>query len=191
MSAKIPANFIAQIYRYPDESPRRRVIRGPGPIVMTSVLFMLAFLNYYGVPRGSDVFALFILGAGSIFLMVALTIIVVERSESRKKDIPKPIVEGVLSAIFDQGGISIEMLVGSKPYMSIIFIDEIKSVSGYVQGGWLWVRDRGVVIETNDNKQFRFVMSMNKIELERFLNEFLLSLSEINYPVRNIRKFQV
>jgi len=189
MGAEIPANLIVRIYRYPDEPTRKRVIRGPSPNVKIGVYLMVAL--YYGVSRVSEVFAYFMLGVGSIFLLVVLAIILIERSESRKKHILEPVVNGVLSAIFDQGGISIEMWVGSKRSISTITIGEVKSVSGYVQGGWLWVRDRGVVIETYDKRQLRFVMSMNKVELVRFLNDFLISLNKVNYPVGNMRNFQV
>ncbi|MHC8302376.1 hypothetical protein [Pseudomonas sp. ZS1P83] len=209
MSVIIPLSYIEKTYRYPKLSSEVlsemvsemvseitcslwwRLMVATTYVVFGFVVFVVAIVRFFLVPRYSEVFAYSMLGLGALLLVMTVVIVVVEWSESKSKPIDSDLIERVLNVCFSSAGVSVEISVGSERFIHVLSLAGIKSVSGYVQDGWLWVRDRGVVIETNDGKQFRFVLSLSKAELTRFLNDFTLSLSEINFPVRSLRKFQV
>lgn len=205
MSVIIPLSYIEKTYRYPRVSSEVlsevvseitcslwwRLMVATTYVMFGFVVFVVAIVRFFLVPRYSEVFAHSMLGLGALLLAMTVIIVVVEWSESKGKSIDSNLIERVLKVCFSSAGVSVEMSLGSERFIHVLSIAGIRSVSGYVQDGWLWVRDRGVVIETNDGKQFRFVSSLSKSELNRFLNNFTLSLSEINFPVRSLGKFQV
>ena len=201
MSVIIPLSYIEKTYRYPRVlsevlseitcSLWWRLMVATSYLMFGFTVFVVAVVRFFLVPRYYEVFACFMLGLGALLLVVTVIIVVVEWSEGKGKSIDSNLIERVLNVCFSSAGVSVEMSVGSERFVHVLSIAGIRSVSGYVQDGWLWVRDRGVVIETNDGKQFRFVLSLSKAELNRFLNDFTLSLSELNFPVRSLRKFQV
>lgn len=155
------------------------------------IVFVAAIVRFFWVPMNSEAFAYSIFGMGAFLLIITVVIVIVEWSESKDKSIDSNLAERVLNVCFSSAGVSVEMSVGSERFIHVLSIAGIRSVSGYVQDGWFLVRDRGVVIETNDGKQLRFVFSLKKVALNNFLNDFTLSLSEMNFPVRNLREFQV
>lgn len=205
VNVMIPLSYIERTYRYPKVSSEAlseivaeitcslwwRLMVATTYVMFGFLVFVVAIVRFFLAPRYSEVFAYSMLGLGALLLVLTVVIVVVEWSESKGKSIDSNLIERVLNVCFSSAGVSVEMSVGSERFIHVISIAGIRSVSGYVQDGWLWVRDRGVVVETNDGKLFRFVLSLSKAELNRFLNDFTLSLSEIDFPVRSLRKFQV
>jgi hypothetical protein len=78
-------------------------------------------------------------------------------TESNGESVDSIPAEKVLNDCFHSMGVSFKISVGSERFIDELSIADIRSVSGYVQDEWIWGRERGVVIETNDGKQFRFV----------------------------------
>ncbi len=201
MSVIIPFGYIEKAYRYPQASSEAvykimssfwwRLMVATTYLMFWFIVFVAAIVRFFWVPMNSEAFAYSIFGMGAFLLIITVVIVIVEWSESKDKSIDSNLAERVLNVCFSSAGVSVEMSVGSERFIHVLSIAGIRSVSGYVQDGWFLVRDRGVVIETNDGKQLRFVFSLKKVALNNFLNDFTLSLSEMNFPVRNLRGFQV
>lgn len=191
MGVIIPLESIKRFYRFPDETPRIRRFYSPGARFMIAYLLLMAYANYYGVPRVSHLVVYLILSIGAVLLLVAVTIVVVERAERKKERSAKAVIEKISSVDFNREDISIEVSSGLERNTHTFPVTDIKSVSGYVQDGWFCVRDRGVVIETNDNKQFRIVLDLNRPRFNLFIERFNLSLGELDYPAKKTRVFQV
>ncbi|WP_223520149.1 hypothetical protein [Pseudomonas sp. GL-B-19] len=201
VSVIIPFGYIEKAYRYPQASSEAvykimssfwwRLMVATTYLMFWFIVFVAAIVRFFWVPMNSEAFAYSIFGMGAFLLIITVVIVIVEWSESKDKSIDSNLAERVLNVCFSSAGVSVEMSVGSERFIHVLSIAGIRSVSGYVQDGWFLVRDRGVVIETNDGKQLRFVFSLKKVALNNFLNDFTLSLSEMNFPVRNLRGFQV
>jgi hypothetical protein len=201
VSEIIPFGYIEKAYRYPQASSEAvykimssfwwRLMVATTYVMFWFIVFVAAIVRFFWVPMNSEAFAYSIFGMGAFLLIITVVIVIVEWSESKDKSIDSNLAERVLNVCFSSAGVSVEMSVGSERFIHVLSIAGIRSVSGYVQDGWFLVRDRGVVIETNDGKQLRFVFSLKKVALNNFLNDFTLSLSEMNFPVRNLREFQV
>ncbi|POZ99630.1 hypothetical protein C4E44_34020 [Pseudomonas sp. MWU12-2312b] len=160
-------------------------------VMAVFTLLLVAYLRFFGRPKYPEVFLYFILGLLALFLIVAIIIVVVEWFENNGNSIDAASVEKVLNVCFHSKGVSVEMSVGAERFVREVSIAGIKSVSGYIQDGWLWVRDRGVVIELSSGEQFRLVLSFSKFELDCFLKDFVSSLNDMDFPVKKLRKFQV
>jgi hypothetical protein len=201
VSEIIPFGYIEKAYRYPQASSEAvykimssfwwRLMVATTYVMFWFIVFVAAIVRFFWVPMNSEAFAYSIFGMCAFLLIITVVIVIVEWSESKDKSIDSNLAERVLNVCFSSAGVSVEMSVGSERFIHVLSIAGIRSVSGYVQDGWFLVRDRGVVIETNDGKQLRFVFSLKKVALNNFLNDFTLSLSEMNFPVRNLREFQV
>lgn len=195
VSVVIPLNYIERFYRHPEVTPKKiaglwwNLMKATGYVISGFTVFLTAFVRFLGRP--AEPFIYFIFGLGALFLIMAVIIVLVEWSESNSNSVDNVLIEKVLNASFCSEGVSVERSLGSERFIFELSVAEINSVSGYVQDGWLWVRDRGVVIETNDGEQYRLVLSFKNAELTCFLNDFVSSLSEINIPVKKVRKFQV
>ncbi|TWC41588.1 hypothetical protein FBY03_102337 [Pseudomonas sp. SJZ079] len=119
-----------------------------------------------------------------VFLVLYLFIAWVTKP-NRPEDI------GELSAEFRKDGVrilaTVDNLVG---FQEKIKLSDIKTVSGYIQDGWLWVRDRGILLETNQDPQFRLSLNLNRQGLDNLLVSLQPSLSDMNYNIGKLRKFQ-
>ncbi|WP_426201594.1 hypothetical protein [Pseudomonas sp. TWP3-1] len=197
MSELIPANIIQTVYVHPDEEyikPFGKVwkLMESSTAWMSAVIVVGTVLaNVFGRSAFSDPVVYVLLGVVAVVVFVIVIIKLVEKSEANAQvDTDSP-DEGNVRVGFDALGVTVEKQMGSERYSSVIPRSDIKAISGYVQHGWLGLRDRGVVIERNDGAQFRFVLSLKKSELSDFLSEFELSLGRLEYPVVASRKLQV
>jgi uncharacterized membrane protein YuzA (DUF378 family) len=197
VSVVIPANIIQAIYVHPHEAYIKpfgkawRFMEASTKWMYAIIVFGVVFANVFGRPSFSDPVAYLILGVVAIVVFVIVTIKLVEKSESKAKVDNESPAEAGFHVGFDSSGVTVEKQMSSEHFSGVIPRSDIKKISGYVQGGWLGARDRGVVIERNDGAQFRFVLSIQKSRLNDFLSEFELSLKQLNYPVEPLRTFQV
>lgn len=192
MVVKITSDLIKRLYGFPDENLRTRKVYYLSPGIVIANLCVLAFVHIVDVripisQLGWNV----IFSLSAYFSLIALVIVVVERGERRRKSPAVTVIDKISNVAFAPEGVSIEVSFGEECTIHMLPITDIKSISGYVQDGWLRVRDRGVVIETNDNKQIRIVLGLNKTKFKLFIDELMLSLGEINYPIKGVRFFQV
>lgn len=192
MVVKITSDLIERFYKLPDENPRTRKVWHLSPGILIANLCMLAFLHIIDIrisisKLGWNVIYSLI----AYFLLIALVIIIVERGERKRRSSTTTVIEKISNLAFTPEGVSISISSGEECAIHVLPITDIKSVSGYVQDGWLRVRDRGVVIEASDNKQIRIVLCLNKPKFKLFVDELTLSLGEINYPIKGVRFFQV
>lgn len=197
MSGLIPANIIQAVYVHPDQEYIKpfgklwRLMESSTRWMFVVIVSVTMLANVFGRSAFSEPVVYVLLGVAAIVVFVIVIIKLVERSEANAQvDTDSPDEDNV-RVDFDALGVTVEKQLGSERYSSVIPRSDIKTISGYVQHGWLGVRDRGVVIERNDGAQFRFVLSLKKSELSDFLSEFELSLGRLEYPVVAPRKLQV
>jgi hypothetical protein len=98
---------------------------------------------------------------------------------------------GELSAEFRKDGVRILATVDNLvEFQEKIKLSYIKTVSGYILDGWLWVRDRGILLETKHELQFRLSLNLNRQGLDNLLVSLQPSLIDMNYNIGKLRKFQ-
>ena len=78
----------------------------------------------------------------------------------------------------------------TKPKKSKNEFGSLIAVALLFQDGWLWVRDRGILLETKQDLQFRLSLNINRQGLDNLLVSLQPSLSDMNYNIGNLRKFQ-
>ncbi|QKE62124.1 hypothetical protein HNE05_01625 [Aquipseudomonas campi] len=66
----------------------------------------------------------------------------------------------------------------------------VTSVAPYVQTGWLFPRDHGLVIENSDGVQWRIALRVPRAELEVQLESLQSTLQKWGYPLAPLRRFQ-
>ena len=71
-----------------------------------------------------------------------------------------------------------------------IKLSDIKAVSGYIQDGWLWMRNLGILLETKQDQQFRLSLNLDRQGLHNLLESLQPSLSDMNYKIGKLRNFQ-
>ncbi|MFJ7795340.1 hypothetical protein [Pseudomonas sp. NPDC096950] len=204
MSVIIPSEYIEKVYRWPKtpselESELKFKMAHSFWWRLTRAVFYQVFwfvllphlVFYFLSPGYGQIFAMVLLAVWVLVFVVSVIIVLVEWSENKAKFIDSSLIEKVLNVCFRSTGVSFEVSTDTERSMHILSMSDIKSVSGYVQGGWIWDQDRGVIVETEEGKQFRFVLSLSKSELHKFLSDFVSSLGDMNFPVRGTRKFQV
>lgn len=197
---EIPTNIIQAVYVCPQQAPVKPSYENPwlwdtNKIGMWCAIFVaaIALLRTYGhlLPITiADLLAYLLLGIAVIFMfmfVIAIAIAIIKLvARSERKVPPKP----VFHVGFDSSGVTVQGL-SSEDFSGGLARSDIRKVSGYVQDGWFFARDRGVVIERNDGVQFRVALSLAKSRLNQFLNELELSLKQLDYPVVPRRKFLV
>jgi hypothetical protein len=200
MSVIIPSDYIEKVCRWPKtpselESELKFKMENSFWWRLTKALFYQLFwfvlLPLIFFSGNNEIFALVLLCVWALVFVMTVIIVLVEWSEHKQKFIDSSLIEKVLNVCFNPAGVSFEVSIDTERSMHILSMSDIKFVSGYVQSGWIWSKGRGVIVETEDGKQFRFVLSLSKSELNKFLNVFISSLGEMNFPVRGIRNFQV
>ncbi|VXC04330.1 conserved hypothetical protein [Pseudomonas sp. 8Z] len=67
---------------------------------------------------------------------------------------------------------------------------QIASVASYQQQGWLFSRDRGLVIEDNEGKQWRLALKLSKAELDQYSQTLHATLEALGYSLGKLRRFQ-
>lgn len=204
MSVIIPSDYIEKVYRWP-KTPSElkselkfkmahsfwwRLTRAFSYQVFWFVL-LPPLVFYFLSPGYGQVLALVLLALWGLVLVVSVIIVLVEWSEDKEKFIDGSFIGKVFNVCFSSAGVSFEVLTDTDRSTHILSMSEIKCVSGYAQGGWVWNQDRGVIVETENGKQFRFALSLSKSELNKFLISFISSLGEMKFPVRGMRSFQV
>ncbi|MCX4220879.1 hypothetical protein MKZ87_24850 [Pseudomonas sp. MCal1] len=197
MNVEVSGDLVEKIYFFPKEvcgrvcDSVRKFINVGVRFLFDFFTLVMVFLDAFGVPKVSVVFAYFMLGVFVILFFVVAVIAFVEIYEGYDKSTGDGCVDGVAqSVVFNSSGLRFEVEAGLHRRRSFVCFDEIKCVSGYVQRGWLFGRDRGVVVETKSGEQIRFALSLGKKSLASYLDELMLLLRRIGYFVMDIRRFQ-
>lgn len=174
MSKKLDHNLINKYHRPADGKPRK--------IDYTSGVWMSGALLFVGVMQISGPLdAILVVG---VFMFLCLLF-----AWMTKPNRPEEI--GELSVEFRKDCVRILATVDNiVEYQEKVKLSDIKEVSGYIQDGWLWVRERGILLETKQNVQFRFALNLNRSELDNFLVTWQASLRDMNYTFGKLRKFQ-
>lgn len=102
-----------------------------------------------------------------------------------------PLRKGDPFAEFQRGGLHLRMHCDNQPiWQKKLPRSRIASVAPYHQQGWLFGRDRGVVIEDSDGQQWRLVLRLSREELEIFTQTLKDSLEPLGYSLVKLRRFQ-
>lgn len=174
MSKKLDHNLIKKYYRPADTKPKRAKYAS-GALMAVALLFT-AVTKLSG-PIDAALVAGALLG---LYLFITWV-----TKPNRPEDI------GELSAEFRKDGVRILATVDNLvEFQEKIKLSDIKAVSGYIQGGWLWGRDRGILLETKQDLQFRLSLNLNRQGLDNLLVSLQPSLSDMNYNIGKLRKFQ-
>jgi len=174
MSKKLDHNLIKKYYR-PADTNLKRAKYAPGALIAITLLFTAV------TKLSGPIDAVLVAG----FFWVLHLFIGWLTKPNRPEDI------GELSAEFRKDGVRILATVDNLvEFQEKIKISDIKTVSGYIQDGWLWVRDRGILLETKQGLQFRFSLNLNRQGLDNLLVSLQPSLSDMNYNIGKLRKFQ-
>lgn len=174
MSKKLDHNLIKKYYRPADGKPKK--IDYTSGVLMAGALLFTAVIKISG-----PLDALLVIG---VFLLLYLLFSWMTKP-NRFEDI------GELSAEFRKDGVRILATVDNLvEFQEKIKLSDIKAVSGYIQDGWLWVRDRGILLETKQEQQFRLSLNLNRQGLDSLLGSLQPSLSDMSYNIGKLRKFQ-
>jgi hypothetical protein len=174
MSKKLDHHLIKKYYR-PAETKPKKSKNEFGSLIAVVLLFTAV------TKLSGPIDAVLVAG---VFLGLYLFIAWVTKP-NRPEDI------GELSAEFRKDGVRILATVDNLvAFQEKIKLSDIKAVSGYIQDGWLWARDRGILLETKQNLQFRLSLNLNRQGLDNLLVSLQPSLSDMNYNIGNLRKFQ-
>jgi hypothetical protein len=100
-------------------------------------------------------------------------------------------ISEILSAEFRKDGIRIQATVdGLGDLEDRIKLSDIKVISGYTQDGWLWARERGILVETKQDKQYRLSLNLDQRGIESLLDGLQQRLISVDYKFGKYRKFQ-
>lgn len=92
---------------------------------------------------------------------------------------------------FQRNGLHLRMLCDNQPvWQEKLPRKQIASVAPYQQQGWLFNRDRGLVIEDNEGKQWRLALKLSMAELEQYSQTLRSSLEPLGYSLDKLRRFQ-
>jgi hypothetical protein len=174
MSKKLDHNLIKKYYR-PADTKLKRAKYAPGALIAIALLFTAV------TKLSGPIDAVLVAG---VFWVLYLFMAWVTKP-NRPEDI------GELSAEFRKDGVRILATVDNLvEFQEKIKMSDIKTVSGYIQDGWLWVRDRGILLETKQDLQFRLSLNLNRQGLDNLLVSLQPSLNDMNYNIGKLRKFQ-
>lgn len=92
---------------------------------------------------------------------------------------------------FQRNGLQLRMLCDNQPiWQENLPRKNITSVAPYQQQGWLFNRDRGLVIEDAEGKQWRVALKLSMPELEQYSQSLQASLEALGYSLGKLRRFQ-
>lgn len=98
---------------------------------------------------------------------------------------------GEISVEFRKDGIHVQAKVDHvAQFKEKIKLSDVRQVHGYIQDGWLLVRERGLLIETKQDQQFRLVLNLDQQALKEKVEALQLELGEMGYNFGRLRKFQ-
>lgn len=92
---------------------------------------------------------------------------------------------------FQRNALHLRMLCDNQPlWQEKLLRKQISSVAPYQQQGWLFNRDRGLVIEDNEGKQWRLALKISMHELEQYSQTLKTALEPLGYSLDKLRRFQ-
>ncbi|WP_417663562.1 hypothetical protein [Pseudomonas sp.] len=102
-----------------------------------------------------------------------------------------PLRSGDPNIEFQRNALHLKMLCDNQPiWQEKLPRKRIVSVAPYQQQGWLFNRDRGLVVEDCEGRQLRLALKLSMSELEQYSQTLKTSLEPLGYSLDKLRRFQ-